>query len=123
MEESAPREWTGRPVGSGATTLRVQHRHGQRVPARLYIGRRLWQEIGRPGRVGIARSGQGIVIRGVTSGGYAVCGIAQNTQPRISIGMAVLEGLELAEGYHAGRVEGQTITTAPLAAPVTRQRY
>lgn len=104
-----PRRIGHRLRGSGATTVRVvapipgpdkTHKSG-----RLYIGRRLWQDIGEPARVSLEPFGRRFLIR--AGDDFAVHGRTGNSIPRLSLGASTLERIAAAEGiYPASAVRG-----------------
>ena len=111
-KERPPRKPSGRPAGSGATTIRLVAPAGG--SGRLYIGRALWQAIGAPARVRMERFGARVTIKPTGETGpetFAVSGRASNSIPRLSIGLATMEQIGLDAGvYTAHVVDGkQTI--------------
>ncbi len=111
-----------RPVGTGATTVKIVHRtdstYGRDgAPTGninsgyfVFIGRQLWQKIGRPDRVLISRVKNRIDIYSAMEGtGYAVTNVQNNGMPRCSVGKEAIEQLELGEGEYEAQTDRITI--------------
>lgn len=103
---------TGRPVGSGYRTVMVEER-GDATGYRLYIGRAIWQAIGRPARVDLERDGRALVIRPGTT--LAVIGQRWNVQPRVALGLRRAEDLGLQPGTWHADVAGSVIRVTIIA--------
>ncbi len=83
----------------------------------LTIGRGLWQAVGSPQRMDIARVSP-TEVRLTAGERYAVLGVQRRREPRLSVGRGVLDNLGLAGARYPARVrEDRSIAiTAPLAA-------
>ncbi len=83
----------------------------------LTIGRGLWQAVGSPRRMDIARVSP-TEVRLTAGERYAVLGVQRRREPRLSIGRGVLDSLGLAGArYPAEAHEDRSIAiAAPLAA-------
>ena len=76
--------------------------------SRLYIGRRLWQDIGEPARVTLERFGSRISIK--PGDDFSVSGEVGNSIPRLSLGKATREKLGLEPGTYTAHVVAGTRT-------------
>lgn len=100
---------SGRPIGTGATFVRIEF-HAQRSHT-VHIGRRLWQDIGAPGRVQLRRDRERSAITFyllpcVAPLGFAVtCPPAPGGgMPRLSLGHARALELGLMPGRFAAGI-------------------
>lgn len=76
----------------------------------MFIGKRLWQDIGRPERVALSRWGKTykIKVASADEDSYAIMA-SQQAIPRIAVGSSAMGDLKLHEGRFAGTVKEQCI--------------
>jgi len=103
IDQSAAKQRTGRPRGSGARFLRVEvPRKGSIV---LHIGRALWQELGEPAYIQIQRIDNRLELRPCGAGdGYRITQ-PPNGMPRCSFGRETADTLRLLEGRILAHIE------------------
>lgn len=105
-----------RLIGSGATTIRIaprldktRDRDGAETNTlnagfRLFIGRKLWQDIGMPERVRLSGAeGKWLLEASDAEDSYKISGPAQDTIPRIQVGKTLIGSLGLESGEYTAQ--------------------